>query len=324
MTFEHNTADMHGGAIANIFIERENFKAVPNCFLRHSVPFTHPNDWGAVFRFKDNKAGVLGQSIYTTSLLPCVMAGGSGSSQLGRILCWEGWQYVRNNSLVRDCHGEINTDSGQIKFANDAHHSDNEDSNRLLLPVLVAIPGREFQIPLIIKDDLGTVVNNDTVLTAKSLNTDVSRVDSRYTTMSGGFVQVDGVDSNNITLQLQTTNERVWELEVSVQLQKCPPGFVSSGEGVESYCKCDADYTGKVHCSPIFFNAKIINGYWFGEVPVDEYNNLTLVASLCISGFCKTDSDSGMVEISRIWEGYALTTAKEYSVEDVRRDTDHR
>ena len=301
MAFEHNTADAHGGAIANVFIGRENFKAVPNCFLHHTVPFRHPNNWGAVFRFKDNKAGMLGQSIYTTSLLPCALAGGSGSSQLGKILCWEGWQYVRNNSLVHDCHGEINTGSGEITFANDTLHSGGEDSSTQL-PVLVAIPGRQFQIPLIIKDDLENVVNNDTVLMAKSLNTDVSRVDSRYATTSGGFVQVDGIDGSNITLHLQTTNERVWELEVSVQLQKCPPGFVSSDEGVESYCKCDADYMGKVHCSPIFLNAKIINGYWFGEIPVDEYKNSTLVASLCLSGFCKVDSDSGMVEISSSYE----------------------
>ena len=49
MHFERNRAKVHGGAIANVFIERENFAMYPNCFIRHANPFVHPDNWGGYF-----------------------------------------------------------------------------------------------------------------------------------------------------------------------------------------------------------------------------------------------------------------------------------
>ena len=300
MTFKRNTADVYGGAFANIFIERENFMTLPNCFLHHVIPFLHPDHWGATFRFEDNNAGLLGQSIYTTSLLPCSWAGGSGSNRIEKILCWKGWHYVRNGLSV-DCHGEINTDSGHIRFGNQSNNDtevfDDDLSMPSPVPILTAIPGREFQIPLIIKDDLNMTVNKETVFSAKTLDSEVSQVNPRYTFVSGEFVRVDGAGGNNITLQLQSNRERTWELEVKVQLLSCPPGLVSSHDPPlpESYCECDRNnYQGLVHCDPLTLDTYIINGYWFGRI--DDYNQ-SFVTSLCLPGFCRKEARGALKKI---------------------------
>ena len=291
MTFERNKADVYGGAITNAFIGRENFKTLPNCFLHHAVPFKHPNDWGAAFRFVDNEAGLLGQSIYTTSLLPCAWAGGSGSSELAEILCWEGWQYVKNNVTV-PCQSEINTDGVITKeFENCSAIFDDSFA-------IQAFPGMEFEIPICIQDELGTDVKDETVFTAKSLDT-TAQVNQRYT-FTSKYVQVDGIEDSNITLQLLTTNERAWELEVAVQLHKCPPGFTPTNNiKDESKCMCnDKSYNGLVHCSPDSETSSVISGYWFGLIPKDNNESMEVeTASLCLPGFCREDDNRRMIEI---------------------------
>jgi hypothetical protein len=283
MKFVGNEAEVNGGAIANVFIERENFRSYPNCFIRHTEPFLQPHDWGANLSFIDNAATMLGNSIYTTSVHPCAWAGGSGVSQRSQVLCWRGWEYVRDGSQV-DCHSEnqINTDSGIVTWLSDANGT------------VTAFPGQEFELPLVIKDDLETPVENKTVFSAVSLESNVSHVNPRYDYISGRYIQLDGVGGNSVTLQLNSNNERAWEIGIEVQLLTCPPGKVQSHEYFElidpanSTCVCNENhtYSGLLHCSTE--NVYMTNGYWFGKI--DGYDDM--VASLCLPGFCHMEGEA--------------------------------
>ena len=297
MTFERNKAEVRGGAISNIFIERENnFKTYPNCFVRHMNPFRHPKEWNASFTFVDNEANLLGKSLYTTSLSPCAWAGGSGVGAYSDILCWVGWSYMRNES-VSNCSDEINTASGRIIYHNKVNDS-NISSNMTIHdaePIKV-IPGEVFRLPLLITDDLKKEINNQTVFTAQTIDTNVSEVNQRYTFVSGEYVQVDGFGGHNTTLLLHTDSERVWHVELDIALQDCPPGFLPSSNDISSFCKCNTDnYQGKITCSQQAMKAHIINGYWFGEI--EEYDEL--VTSLCLPGFCRKDSKSHHKKLPR-------------------------
>ena len=294
MLFERNEADVYGGAIANVFIERQNFRSYPNCFVHHDVPFKRPPYWGATLKFIDNSAAFLGSSIYTTSLHPCAWAGGSGKSLPDEILCWLGWEYIRNGSKS-ECREEINTDSGEISYGNRStsqHYSITGTS-------LEVIPGKECRLPLVIKDDLEFGVEHETMFTAVSMNPDISSVSPRYRFLSGEIIQLDGEGGSSIKLQLNSKNERAWEVVIEVQLLECPPGYVPShavsnppGPVANSMCVCsdhqngNRNYQGLLHCSPE--EAFITNGYWFGKInDTDE-----LVASLCLPEFCHTEKDN--------------------------------
>ena len=293
MVFERNSAEVFGGAIANVYIERENFKAYSNCFIRYVIPFLHPNEWEAQFQFIDNTARLLGQSIHTTSINPCTWAGGSGRTRHEDILCWKGWSYRRNDSFS-NCSDEINTNSGSMKFSSVAHYNhsniettDYEDSN--MTKIIHVIPGKVFRLPLSIQDDLGKDVSNQTVFSAISLNPHESQVDPTYTFVSGEQIKVNGIGNNTVGLQLYTNSERAWNVELKIKLKKCPPGLVSSDNPPinSSYCTCDSnDYQGKISCNTDLKEAYITNGYWFGITPESEGK---LVVSLCLPGFCQRE-----------------------------------
>ena len=305
MLFEDNVARVHGGAIANVFIERENFQMYPNCFIRYVSPFAHPDDWKAIFRFIRNRASLLGQSIYTTSIRPCTWAGGSGKGNFSRILCWEGWSY---DGVSVDCHNQnqISTESGRITYTNttrddndDHGYSDYDDE---LSSSIIAYPGYEFTLPLLVRDDLGRNITSQTVFTASTLEPELSRVNPSYMYVSEKM-RLDGIGGNNITLQLHTDNVRTWQIEMDVELRKCPPGFISSSsnESSTTHCICNGTkkYNGKLHCTSDRMEARITNGYWFGSLPESKG---AMVLSLCLPGFCKKDDDKQSLELPKTEE----------------------
>ena len=74
MTFIKNSASIHGGAIYNRYISKEDLTSSVNCFFRYSDPFVGPFSWKAQFSFEHNSAEKLGNSIYSTAALPCKWA----------------------------------------------------------------------------------------------------------------------------------------------------------------------------------------------------------------------------------------------------------
>ena len=91
MNFVGNTAKYDGGAINKQYDDRDNMPQDPNCFIRHANPFLSPDDWGTIFRFRNNGDRKGEIAIHATSLRPCVWAGGKiiGNVDVTGVFCWE-------------------------------------------------------------------------------------------------------------------------------------------------------------------------------------------------------------------------------------------
>ena len=137
MAFEHNTATNRGGAIYNTYISQETLKSDSNCFIRHTNPFLHPDDWNATFIFRSNTdlGGNHLNAIHSTSVLPCLLPGGSGlSNKTSQVFCWKNWLYNSQH------FARVTSDIGKITFIDDRYIS--------------IYSGWEFALPIELEDDL--------------------------------------------------------------------------------------------------------------------------------------------------------------------------
>ena len=265
MVFENNTATLHGGAIYNKYIERENLISYTNCFIRHVNYFQRPENWKARFSFTSNtdQGGNHQNAIHTTSVLPCSRAGGSGiSKNKNSIFCWNHfWVYHYSSN----CSEQINSDVGEIEFERDNNTID-------------AFPGRQFAIPMTIKDDLVSDVGQETLFSAR-LNASLSKVSYVW----GENATVHGQENENISLQLNSMGDRIWRVNIMIELQPCPPGFRM--EDIGTMCVCAGHYGRALDCDPQTSEAYLSEDIWMGKIPAnDKY-----LVSFCPPDYCSSN-----------------------------------
>lgn len=303
MTFVNNRAMVFGGAIYNTYISRENMNSYTHCFIRNVNPYLHPDNWGAKFNFQGNVdvCGSRLNSIYSTSLLPCSWAGGVGvNANLSAIFCWNNWTYMDTSGHALDCTSQLSTDVGNITFntVNGANY-------------VQAFPGRRFNLEVNITDDLGHDVSEQTVFVAVT-NTSGSFLDAEGNVFSyvwGESATVWGEDMQNIVLMLDTVEDRVWHMDIVVELMPCPPGFkeiddTGEGnlEGSQQYCGCAKDYGGVLICDNKNFNAILKNSNWMGRIASQNETGNPYYTSPCPPGYCAA---------STIYSHYALPNDSE-------------
>ena len=251
MTFEGNHAVVYGGAIYNKYTERENKKIYANCFIHHLNPFLDPDKWNATFYFHNNSAKLGGNSIHSTSILSCSIAGGFKVSNISQILCWKNWVYNSTN-----CSSEIGTEAGHIELKNSSANTS----------TVKAFPGKVFKLPISIQDDLGHSVSHQTIFAA-TLNSTSASVDPDFSYVSREIVKIGGQENSSFALNLVNIGDRVWHVQVNVRLQPCPPGFEPSNATSESNCICAGEFSGKVRCSNSSYKTFLVNAYWMGVLP---------------------------------------------------------
>ena len=270
--FRNNTAEIHGGAIYNKYIERENFATYPNCFIRHYNASLRPNDWGAIFLFIENHDSNGKNAVYSTSILPCTWAG-VFINTTSEIFCL-------SNSENGNCSQEVSSEPGNI------HFTDPNDT------FLKTFPGQTLNLPLVIKDDFNHDISTQTVFVAASNDTAVAKVQNSSTYVSGETLAVTGIENRNFTLELDSAGDRVWHVQFIVELQNCPPGFKADNTNSASQCVCSQNiYLGStVYCDINSFNTNLTNGYWMGVLPD---NNTRIVVAFCPSHFCYINPNQG-------------------------------
>ena len=296
MTFTNNRAAVHGGGIYNKYISRENLDSYTQCFIRHHDAFKRPDEWGADFTFSGNKD--LGNrrksAIHTTSILPCSWAGGSGvNKNKSAIFCWNGWTYKNEGGDSVNCREEINTDVGDIKKRKQ---------------LITAYPGHPFNLDLDIQDDLGKEKNKYTDIESVFIaSTKHNSKSSSHNQPSFFHAWEDGAvlkEKGNVTLILDTVEDRVWQISVVVQLQACPPGFTYSSNSTKNVsCTCNTakNYDGAIFCDYNNFTALLRNGYWIGQVSPDKNDNSYFV-SLCPVGYCYASDHSSFFKLNKTAE----------------------
>ena len=263
MYFTENFAKIYGGAIYNRYIEREDMHTYTDCFIHHQDPLSSPEEWNATFHFNGNWARFGGDAIHSTSVLPCLFNG-----KISDVFHWHGWTYNNqdNSSLINsDVNSIVANTSGTLKIR----------------------AGEMFDLPLNIIDDFGHDVKDETVFIATSGNNSIAQVDPTFMHVSGDAIRVNGRANSTFELNLQSTGDRVWHIELPVELQNCLAGFkLSETESGLGHCVCSGNYGSTVICNEYNFTARLQNTYWMGFSP--EHKNI-LTVSLCFSGFCYSD-----------------------------------
>ena len=292
MLFTDNTAITSGGAIYNAYTERENLKTYANCFIHHKDPYLLPDLWNATFYFLKNRAGNKKNSIHSTSILPCAWAGGSGVNQnISKIFSWKGW-VCADDCLRCGCNNQTTSDAGSITFSHGSSSA-----------TVSAIPGETFKLPVEITDDFDVNINDETVFTATSANNETAMVDPAFSYVSGELIRVTGEEGKNFTLILNTAGNRVWHVNMTVQLEECPLGFHPSNSSGNSSAKCECAnlnslahtllFGGALKCNTSSISAILQNTYWIGVV------NQEPVVAHCPPGFCYADPKTSFHELPR-------------------------
>lgn len=273
--FEGNRASSYGGAIYNVYVERELFSLYANCFIQYDDFFVPPDQWKAHFIFRNNSAAIGGKSIYSTSVLPCSLftaAANKGET----VFCWNKtfWSFDGN------CVDQIGTGFGEIS-AN----------------VAVTYPGQKYKLPINITDELGHDILGSTAFIATIGDQNpkpVASVDPGFFFVADGVIQINGNGSTNqsFSLTLDGTIMGQWHSVLTVQLLQCPPGLLpQANNDVNAICYCDAARTfgSVVVClggnSPDS-SALIKVGYWMGPHPVEGFDRL--IVAQCPQGFCSS------------------------------------
>ena len=277
--FKKNSATLYGGAIYNNYIGKEDLRSSVKCFLQYTDPFEMQEKWKASFQFIGNKAGKLGQSIFSSTILPCLWLDGyrTDVEAVSKVFCWNDSTWVYENS---SCSEEINTYPLVFDFTNASH---------------VIFPGHKFQLNIQALDDLNHDVSNETVYTAVS-NTSSFEVDPGYTYISGGDVVVTGLKEQHLTLELNTANTRDWHLQLHLTMERCPPGFKASEEDDASkrVCSCLGgeslySFSGNLLCDRENLVSKIRNGHWIGYVPAVGNSTLFVGATSLLYNYTSED-----------------------------------
>ena len=143
--FTNNSASNLGGAMFAYYPDGCELISSRNCFIRYFNIITSPYVWETSFFFSDNTANGIPNSIFTTTVLPCLWGRVYGQASIGNlsqdVFCWSNkWNYDNSN-----CSEQIKTDPAHLR------KSEN---------VLKVIPGKNTPLKITVYDDQQVDVTN--------------------------------------------------------------------------------------------------------------------------------------------------------------------
>ena len=263
LEFINNTAQYKGGAIFAYRSGEHDLISSRNCFIRYIDIESPPGKWKASFYFRGNTANNKRNSIYASTILPCVWGAnyGSGkdSGELKReVFCWNNWTYHNNT----DCANEVSSAPASYVL-NDSY---------------TTIPGKVLPLGIEAYDALGNNVTNDAIFLTQIKSGNASfrgNGTSNYDYISKNVLDLHGQPNSIIKLQIETIDPIVIQSEIEVQLQRCPPGLTHSMPSSNTtICQCPNQdnanaYAGYLKCDGESFQSKILHHSWLGYVKID-------------------------------------------------------
>ena len=268
-TFHNNSAYVEGGAIyALLTSQHDIFLSSRNCFLQYSNKSIHPNEWNATFTFINNSAP-MGNSIYTTSLLPCV---------------WNA-SYGTTNNSTREVFNWTNvfsyTPDDQLQISSGiASLSLNTEVNMNI------VPGNVTALPIYPLDDRHQGTQGSVWLYTISGEKEVSV----YPSLTADYkVTLYGHPGNTSQIMMVTRSARNVSLTLNITLEQCPPGY--KWNDTTKVCECRyEDWQGILYCDDVSFTSYLARGYWAGYIlsnnSMANKRAFKLVTVKCPSQFC--------------------------------------
>ena len=305
--YKNNMAYIFGGAIYFFNPNERYMFSSGNCFIRYMEDDIDPRQWFVSFVFKNNSHTARNHSrpnsIYTTSLIPCVWGGDLGPydpSSINDTFCWKSntsiWKYEN------DCVNEIATTPAAFADNNYAAHF---------------YPGERKHLDIKTKDDLGTEsdVTGIFVLTATSSNQSIASVDPSSKYVSDDTLKINGRSGKSIWISLCTQAPRVVCTRINITLDTCPPGFNSTID--TCICEGGTSHRGMVECSQhngVFHSRLVREGTWIGK-----YHSLNMYVAGISPFTFSADSSKSRREYSRSEINLNLT-----DIEDSQCSNQHR
>ena len=257
MTFTGNVASQFGGAIYYSTVGQHELILFGYCFIQFADITLHPTKWTASFFFRNNTAGYEhgGDSIYATSLVPCLWMLSTPSSRKSipdphkQVFCWnDKWQYSDS-----DCEKQVS--SSPATYDNGSRYH------------MELILGKRQIMPIEVLDDKLKNQTPNAIFNIWSHSPDVAQIPRTYTYVSDNTISLYGKPNSSATLAVETINPRVIYTEVRVKIVPCPPGFKLSLVNESTQCVCNGEYGNVLLCNQGDFVAKLRRGLWIGEDP---------------------------------------------------------
>ena len=267
MEFTENNADYLGGAIYHTGLGIYHLIYSRFCFIQYGQQDT-PN-----FVFTNNKANNKSNSIYASTLLPCLRDVSLGDYN-ENIFC-------RNNTFVYNYDQHNESCHTQITIAPSEINIDTSKPN-------LAIPG-QYPIKINYKVESNTnynitnqnplIVAIDTIPSQHDASSAIfpSNKESRFSYISNHNLYLTGKENTNVSLTLETTDPIAIRRQISVKFQKCPPGFQFNNK--KHICDCAGDYNKQLICDQRNFRAKLLRTSWIGPKPNADSDELFVAFS---------------------------------------------
>ena len=267
-TFHNNSALVEGGAIYALLTSRHDILSSRDCFIQYYDETIHPSNWSVNLTFTNNTAP-MGNSIFTTSLLPCAWGASYGKIDytLEQVFNWTGvFSYTPND------HTQIS--SGIANLSNVS----------VVMPINVA-PGNVTQLPVSPTDDRKHTTQGTVWL--HPFNKQVSLHPSLTTDY---MVTPQGHPGESSQVLIVTTGARNVSLTINITLAQCPPGYKWNNDSKK--CKCGyEDWDGIMYCDDLLFPSVLARGSWAGYMLRTNHsiaNGNSLVTVKCPSQYCNT------------------------------------
>ena len=280
LQFGNNRAHDKGGAIFAMSIGEHDLISSRNCFIRYYNSSVPSKNWKAHLSFVDNSAAVTGESIYTTTLLPCLWTTSSSAAtynltkSLNSVFVGPPFDYTHSDKSV--VYKDIATDASQFHYTSTS-----------------LFPGQLKRLPILISDNKGSdasVYTNFVVTSIASNHTVVLDNDTRYS--PDQLIRLYGEPNSSVELTLQTSSTTAYSVSVVVNINHCPPGLCLSYNNTEITCTCNCDhkaYQGVARCDLQQYKASIAPLFWAGYVDDNHIgDDRYFVTAYCPGGFCSS------------------------------------
>ena len=259
ITFQNNIAIKSGGAIFVEMISPFDFLESHICFMRHYDNASLSNWNNITIEFINNS----NPTLFASTLHPC------NKEYNVSFLLHQPFSY---SPPINKSDNIIATLPSQIHVAQSS---------------LFTSPGRTFELPVHLTDELNQNVTNSIFIVAcnsgkQAFNSPHVLPLYKYTNSS---IQIVGKPTETCYLELQTDHNYQISATITIHLLKCPPGYIFDSQIQQCGC-LQTKLSGNpviLACDPAYFVAYVNPAYWVGF----ETDNATmLMASPCPFGYC--------------------------------------
>lgn len=269
--FENNTALFQGGAIYAQSADQHDYLSSHSCFIQYrkfdNESAIDQSSRNITFSFIGNHANTGdGDSIYASSLYPCIHACSTSSESDNPFICVGDFEF--------DGEGQISTEARRFSVNGNFE----------------VIPGEEYTLLISASDEQGHDKSN--VVYQASTSSPSFAVDPGFLFVSNRKIRL--IEKEGRSGELRLDENRV-ALRLNVTLTECPPGFLIYNKS--GLCDCAAPYyIGISKCNMNDFYAYVTNGIWVGYC---DHSKEKLCTARCPLGFCSYN-DSALVPSHRL------------------------